>query len=144
MQVSIEEGRQPRARSERCNCLCPRCLRSSVERETSAACFNSLIAVLLRAGRAASVTAPAPASCAVARPAAKPPEFRMQHLQENHYLSPYALKRCCGTGAASRSDHGSTNPVLRFLALNQKCCGRGPQIADRVHPRPGSDFFKTR
>lgn len=133
MQVSIEQGRQRRVSSERCNCLCPGCLRSNLERETGARCFNSLIAALLRAGRADNVTAPG-----------QLPEFRVHRFQENHYLSPYALKCCCGAEAASRSDYGSTNRVLRFLVLNQKCCGHRPQVANGVHPRPSSDFFKTR
>jgi len=128
--VSTEEGRQRRVSSERCNCLCPGCLTSNLERETSAGCFNSLTAALLRAGRADDVTAPAPASCAAATPAAKLPEVRVQHFQENRYLSPYALKCRHGSGAASRSDHGSTNLVFRFFILNQKSCGHGPQIAD--------------
>lgn len=114
--------------SERCNCLCPGCLRSNLERQTRAGCFNSLIATLLRDRRADHVPAPAPASCAVTRPAAKLPKFGVQHFRENNYISPYALKCHCGSGAASRSD--STNLVLRFLVLNQKLCGRRPQIAD--------------
>lgn len=129
MQVNIEEGRQWRAVSERCNCLCPGCLRSNLGRKTSADWFNSLVAALLGATRPDSVTAPALAiNSAVlwARPPARQPESRVQHLQANYHLSSYALRCYSGSRAASPPDHGSKNLVLRFLVLNQKHCG--PQV----------------
>lgn len=45
---------------ERCNCLCPGCLRSNLGRENSADWFNSLVAALLgEPRRPDSVSAPA-------------------------------------------------------------------------------------
>lgn len=45
---------------ERCNCLCPGCLRSNLGREISADWFNSLVAALLgEPRRPDSVSAPA-------------------------------------------------------------------------------------
>lgn len=137
MQVSIEEGRQQRVGSERWNCLCPGCLRSNLEREASIGYFNSLIAALLRARRANSVTAPAPdihiaATLPEGAGLSGEPSFIFICLKMPQWI------RSCKQIRPWFNKSG-----LKILSLKSEVLWPWASDCQSLHPRLGSDFFKT-